>query len=264
MNDAPRKWDDLKARVLTAIAMVVVGGLALWAGGLWFLALLVLAVTLMLWELGRMLNAPQRVLVLVLADIGGLALLALAMGFGVPWYVLLALAPVLGAIMLHEHRLVYLCYGVIIMGGAAAMQMLRQDLGLGWILWLVVVVVVTDIAGYFVGRIVGGPKFWPRVSPRKTWSGTAGGWVAAALVGAAFSGALGAGPVLVALSIGLSFASQLGDIAESAIKRLSGVKDSSNLLPGHGGLLDRFDGMLGAAFAVLIAVSLRPDIFGLT
>ncbi len=264
MNDAPRKWDDLKARVLTAIAMVVVGGLALWAGGLWFLALLVLAVTLMLWELGRMLNAPQRVLVLVLADIGGLALLALAMGFGVPWYVLLALAPVLGAIMLHERRLVYLCYGVIIMGGAAAMQMLRQDLGLGWILWLVAVVVVTDIAGYFVGRIVGGPKFWPRVSPKKTWSGTAGGWVAAALVGAAFSGALGAGPVLVALSVGLSFASQLGDIAESAIKRLSGVKDSSNLLPGHGGLLDRFDGMLGAAFAVLIAVSLRPDIFGLT
>ena len=68
----------------------------------------------------------------------------------------------------------------------------------------------------------------------------------------------------MALSVGLSFASQLGDIAESAIKRLSGVKDSSNLLPGHGGLLDRFDGMLGAAFAALVAVSLRPDIFGLT
>ncbi len=263
MSDAPRRWDDLKARVLTAVAMASVGGAALWAGGLWFLALLVLAATLMLWELGRMLNAPQRVLVLVLADIGGLALLAVATGLGVPWYALLALAPVLGAIMLHEGRLVYLCYGTVIMGGVAAMQMLRQDLGLGWILWLVSVVVVTDIAGYFVGRLVGGPRFWPRISPKKTWSGTVGGWIGAALVGAAFSGVLGTGPLLVGLSVALSLASQMGDIAESAIKRRSGVKDSSNLLPGHGGLLDRFDGMLGAAFAVLIAVALRPDIFGL-
>ena len=87
----------------------------------------------------------------------------------------------------------------------------------------------TDVAGYFAGRIIGGPKFWPAVSPKKTWSGTAAGWIAAAIVGLFFAPHL-PGPTVL-LSVVLSFASQMGDAAESALKRRTGVKDSSNLIP---------------------------------
>jgi phosphatidate cytidylyltransferase len=129
---------------------------------------------------------------------------------------------------------------------------LRDDFGIIWMAWLLIVVIVTDVAGYFAGRILGGPKFWPAVSPKKTWSGTIAGWFGAALVGAVFAGLYGGGITVVGVSVAVAFASQLGDIAESAIKRHVGVKDSSNLIPGHGGLLDRFDGMLGAALLLII------------
>jgi phosphatidate cytidylyltransferase len=117
------------------------------------------------------------------------------------------------------------------------------------------VVAVTDIGGYFAGRIIGGPKFWPRVSPKKTWSGTVAGWVGAGVVGWAFMAATGMGVALIGISIALSMASQMGDIAESAVKRNAGVKDSSALLPGHGGVWDRFDGMLGASLLLLVIES---------
>jgi phosphatidate cytidylyltransferase len=90
----------------------------------------------------------------------------------------------------------------------------------------------------------------------KTWSGTVAGWVAAALVGAVFLRFSTAGVDLLWISALLAFASQMGDIAESAIKRRSGVKDSSNLIPGHGGLMDRFDGLLGAAILMLLVAQL--------
>ena len=118
--------------------------------------------------------------------------------------------------------------------------------------WLLVVVVVVDVAGYFAGKVFGGPKFWPKVSPKKTWSGTAAGWVGAAVVGLCYMIFAGGGVVAITVSIAAAMAAQMGDIAESAIKRKVGVKDSSNLIPGHGGLLDRFDGMLGAALLLLI------------
>ena len=119
------------------------------------------------------------------------------------------------------------------------------------VFWLIAVVVTTDIAGYFAGRIIGGPKFWPRVSPKKTWSGTVAGWIAAAAVGALFAGALGNG--IIWLSVLVSFAGQMGDAAESALKRSKGVKDASALIPGHGGVFDRFDAMMGAALFITLA-----------
>ena len=140
---------------------------------------------------------------------------------------------------------------MILLAGFGLIQV-RDEMGVGWMLWLVLVVVVTDVVGYFAGRAIGGPKFWPKVSPKKTWSGTAAGWVGAALVGLLFSINTGAGLQLIGISIAISMASQMGDIAESGMKRRLGVKDSSNLIPGHGGLMDRFDGMLGGALFLLV------------
>jgi phosphatidate cytidylyltransferase len=123
------------------------------------------------------------------------------------------------------------------------------------LIWLLALVIVSDVLGYFAGRILGGPKFWPRVSPKKTWSGTIAGWVGAAGVGLAFWAAGQGSAALVWVSPLVAFAGQMGDIAESAIKRRAGVKDSSSLIPGHGGLMDRFDAL---AFAAILAVLLLP------
>jgi phosphatidate cytidylyltransferase len=137
-----------------------------------------------------------------------------------------------------------------IMIGALLLIHLRTEIGMTATLWIIGLVVITDIAGYFVGRIVGGAKFWPAFSPKKTWSGIVGGWVSAVL----FTYVMVQGGYLSLhvetagfIALCLSFASQLGDITESALKRASGVKDSSNLIPGHGGVMDRFDGVIGAS-----------------
>jgi phosphatidate cytidylyltransferase len=94
------------------------------------------------------------------------------------------------------------------------------------------------------------------VSPKKTWSGTIAGWIGAGCVGVAYMTQTEAGAGIIAISVALAFASQMGDLAESAIKRHVGVKDSSRLLPGHGGVFDRFDGMIGAAALLLLVESL--------
>jgi phosphatidate cytidylyltransferase len=153
---------------------------------------------------------------------------------------------------LSANRTLYMSFTALILLAGFGLIQLRDDMGFGWLMWLVLVVVVTDVVGYFAGRAIGGPKFWPKVSPKKTWSGTASGWVGAAVVGLIFSFNTGFGLQLVGISVALSMASQMGDMAESGMKRKMGVKDSSALIPGHGGLLDRFDGMLGAAVFLLI------------
>jgi phosphatidate cytidylyltransferase len=106
--------------------------------------------------------------------------------------------------------------------------------------------------GYFAGRILGGPKFWPAISPKKTWSGTIAGWIGAAILGLGFVLA-GQGTLwLVVLSPLVAFAGQMGDIVESWLKRRVGAKDSSALIPGHGGVLDRFDALTGAMVLVML------------
>lgn len=150
-----------------------------------------------------------------------------------------------------------LFYGAaILLAGAALIWLRCQPQGLVLTLWWLAVVIASDIMGYFAGRLLGGPKFWPRISPKKTWSGTIAGWIGALIVGWAFSGTLGS--VVILFSPIVAFAGQMGDIAESAIKRRAGVKDSSNLIPGHGGVLDRFDAVIFAALIVAGAGVLCP------
>jgi phosphatidate cytidylyltransferase len=165
----------------------------------------------------------------------------------------LLVAPALvGVSMLRRHAAIFAVFAVVILLAGFGLSVLRDQNGALWLIWLVLVVIGTDVLGYFAGRFLGGPKFWPRVSPKKTWSGTVAGWLAAAFIGAIFAAFTEAGPRLVLISVALSMASQAGDIAESALKRRMAVKDSSALLPGHGGLFDRFDGLLGAALLMLL------------
>lgn len=247
------KWDDLLPRVLSAITMLAVGGIAIWLGGLVFTLLLAAVCGLMVWELVRMLQPDTPAIAVQLGALGaGAILLAVYLP---PVYALpLLIAPgIVGLSFLKAHKRIYLAYAPALLLACLGAVVLRLDHGVIWMLWLVCVVVVTDVAGYFAGRIIGGPKFWPKVSPKKTWSGTVAGWVGAAIVALLFMRFTGAGFGLLWISMVMSFASQMGDAAESAIKRKTGVKDSSNLIPGHGGLLDRFDGMLGALLLFIIA-----------
>ncbi len=126
--------------------------------------------------------------------------------------------------------------------------------GLETVLWLCAVVAVTDTGAYFSGMLVGGPKLAPRVSPAKTWSGAVGGLLLGTIVGMMFVPLLpDAGLIALAmLSLAVSLIGQLGDLAESALKRLKGVKDSSSLIPGHGGALDRFDSLIAASLCLSV------------
>ena len=130
----------------------------------------------------------------------------------------------------------------------------RLSYGMIALIWLISVVVTVDVAGYFAGRMLGGPKFWPKVSPKKTWSGTLAGWVGAAGVGTLFVANTHAHWSLIWVSVLVALAAQMGDIAESALKRRMGVKDSAATIPGHGGLMDRFDGLLAASLMMLVLV----------
>jgi len=248
---AGRSWDDLSRRALSGAVMIVAGLAALWAGGIWLDALAVAVAGLMVWELARM-TAPDRPREALLT--GAAAALSLA-----------------GVLYVHNpYALIYLFVPAVILvvrprrdallaAGAAAAMMLacygivafRGGLGMAWILWLIGVVVASDTLGYFGGRAIGGAKFWPAVSPKKTWSGTVAGWIGAAIVGAGFWLAGLAPAWIVLLSPLAAFAGQMGDIAESWIKRRAGVKDSSDLIPGHGGVMDRFDALTGTVLFLL-------------
>jgi phosphatidate cytidylyltransferase len=154
------------------------------------------------------------------------------------------------------------CYAA---AALVASILVRLDASAGFVALIMVLLIVwvTDIGGYFAGRGIGGPKLWPRVSPKKTWAGAIGGFVASLAIAAGFAG-LGFGRMgpLLLLGAVLSVASQLGDLFESAVKRRFGVKDSSQIIPGHGGLLDRLDGFVAAIVLAALIGILRGGVDG--
>lgn len=145
-------------------------------------------------------------------------------------------------------------------GSMIALAALRNggEAGLFAILFLFAVVWSTDIMAYFVGRALGGPKLAPSISPGKTWSGAVGGTVFAIAAAFALCWLYGGSPTIAIglLAVFLSICSQAGDLFESALKRRCGAKDSSHLIPGHGGVMDRVDGLVAAAFAMYVVVVL--------
>lgn len=251
---ASSQWSDLAPRVISGLAMLVIGALALYFGGWPFRLLIWLACGLMIWELARMFGATSP------AALGALGVISIGLAEMLPALFLstAVILPLFGAAILvavgqvKEDRVRFGLYFIWILLGCYVLLMLRLLDGVGWTFWLILVVIVSDVSGYFAGRMLGGPKFWPAISPKKTWSGTVAGWLGAAVVGALFAGVSGAGWMLIPISMLTAFAGQMGDIAESAVKRRKGVKDSSDLIPGHGGVMDRFDAMLGASIFVAV------------
>ncbi|WP_376872761.1 phosphatidate cytidylyltransferase [Albirhodobacter sp. R86504] len=248
-----RDWSDLRARSLSAVAMIVIGFGAIFLGGFAIKALAIAVSGLMVWELARLCGATD----LRARALGGVAALAsTAMVFVMipPSLLAMFLPAMFGmALTAKGSRGIFGFYSVLVMLTGFGLVSLRIGVGIEAVVWLVGVVILCDIGGYFAGRMLGGPKFWPAISPKKTWSGTAAGWICAAIWGFAFGG-IG----LAIVSIVIAFAGQLGDILESYLKRRAGIKDSSNLIPGHGGVLDRFDALVAAIVALMVLSMIFP------
>lgn len=252
------KSSALGLRLVSALVMAPPAVAAMWAGPPWRSALVVAAAGLMGWEWARLWGRGSLGRIGVLVILAGVAaVLTAAMGAslgGIGIALLGAVAALAVALAERAGEPLWVAAGMLWLTlPCIAFLWIGEDpvAGRSALLWLLAVVWATDIGAYAAGRSIGGPRLAPRLSPNKTWAGFAGGLASAALVGAVAAPLTGAAtPVLVPASMGLSIMAQLGDLAESLAKRHFGVKDSSGLVPGHGGLLDRLDSLLTAAAAL--------------
>lgn len=264
----PRRFGDLAVRSVIAILFAATGFGAIWAGGGWGLGFVMIAGGVMAWEWRRIAARPgDRVLAGFQAlAVAGAAFVAFHGRILEAAVFLVAVAALGAAVDIARGRSPWWSLaGALYLGAALTFFVLLLGSpahGLQVIIWLILVVVATDIGAYFSGRLFGGPKLWPRVSPNKTWAGALGGMalaaLAAALVGLGAGRGFGVAAMVAAMLI--SAVSQAGDLAESAFKRKFDKKDSGRLLPGHGGLLDRLDGMIAATLAVGVLSLIRPDL----
>lgn len=249
------RWADLGPRIGSSVVLIALAVFTIYMGGLWFVVFVAAVVGVVTWELASMTQISPAIPLGLLAALCSAVLSLVPDGYGLP----LIMVPMLAGMgRARQQPLAFALFSVMVLLAGYGLVDLRENISWKWLVWMIAIVAATDIAGYFAGRLIGGPRFWPKVSPKKTWSGTVAGWVAAALVGVVAWRTSMAEAQVIGISVALSMASQLGDIAESALKRQVGVKDSSNLLPGHGGFFDRFDGLLGAAVFFLIVEQVVP------
>jgi phosphatidate cytidylyltransferase len=257
---------NLLLRVAAALVLAPLTMAIAYAGGWPWAVLVTLAVIGLYVEWLMIVGAAQQTRV-VASGVVALAISGFCLAGGQIDASLLVLALGLaGVALLSPQRRAWTATGFIYAAAAEiASVLVRLDHAFGFaaLMLILLVVWVTDIGGYFAGRGIGGPKLWPRVSPNKTWAGAIGGFAASVAVTAGFA-AVGLGKTgpLLALGAVLSMASQLGDLFESAVKRRFGVKDSSQLIPGHGGLLDRLDGFVAAVVMAAIFGVLRGGVDG--
>ncbi|GAJ30626.1 phosphatidate cytidylyltransferase [Acidomonas methanolica] len=252
------KWSDLRLRLMSAALIVPVALFCIWRGGLLYDAMILLVVLGMTHEA---LNLTRGALSRWRAGLfHAWPLAALAAAFKGAWGPAIWIAGV--GFVFGPAR--WAALAVVIAGGLSLVWLRHlPEVGLASVLFVIVVVMVSDTGAYATGRIFGGPKLAPRISPGKTRSGAIGGLVCAALAGGAMARLAAPWDWVGGLVWGavLGIAAQAGDLAESAAKRQAGVKDSGSLIPGHGGLLDRFDALLVAgplAALVSLAVAGRP------
>jgi phosphatidate cytidylyltransferase len=216
-------------RIASAIVLAPLAVGAAYAGGQWFIGFWLLAAAIVLWE----------------------------------WLAIVSRAPDLGPSSRAGWIILGICYAGALF---VAPIVLRADAEFGFpaIIFLFAVVWVTDVFAYFAGRLIGGPKLWPAVSPKKTWSGAIAGLAGAIAAGVLVGVVAGVShPLAIGfLSVVLSAAAQGGDLFESAFKRRFGTKDAGHLIPGHGGLMDRLDGFLTAALLAALLGGLRGGLDG--
>lgn len=234
-GDTPSGQSELLLRVISAVVMVIIAGAALWLGGWFWIGLVALLAIGILWEWNRLTSAM------------GLTILGEAL---------------------------WMFIGVVYVGVAALGMAQIGETYAGWFVAIgfIAPIIAVDVGAYFAGRAIGGPKIAPSISPSKTWAGLAGGALAATLVALAVQyfvpegelfgppspdgmGAMGV-LAIVAAGIVIAVLAQAGDFFESWMKRKAGVKDSSNLIPGHGGLFDRLDGFLAVFFVISLTRNL--------
>ncbi len=258
-NAADRGSHNLLLRVVAALVLAPLTIAIAYVGGWAWLWLVTAAAVVLYYEWQAIVGVWRNRFIMA----SGIA----ALGIAGPWLVLgdmPAVAGILGCgcvlvalFAMRQPNGIWIVTGFLYAAAAfVGAVLVRADPAYGFVALIFVLLVVwaADVGGYFAGRGIGGPKLWPRVSPKKTWAGAIGGLVVSLLVAVGFAIA-GQGNMvtLLVLAAGLSVVSQLGDLFESAIKRRFGVKDSSQIIPGHGGLLDRLDGFVAAiAVAALI------------
>lgn len=260
--------NDLAIRGASAVAL---GGpflLSVYAGAPYFDLWIIAAIVLLSWEWYRLTASDAgtfgpRGMIFVLC-----AFLAVLAGSLVsPTIALLVVAAAGLGILVPSKANAWLAGGVVyLVLPCVALLWLRHDApdGRAVVFWLIAVVWASDIGAYFAGRLIGGPKLAPAISPNKTWAGFFGGAAAAMIVGAVATLLTGADSLvaMAAVSVLLGVCAQLGDLVESGLKRRFGAKDTSALIPGHGGVLDRVDGLMSAApLLALIAVSREGSMF---
>ncbi len=253
---------DLGPRVVSAVVLTVIALTAIWFGSEPLAALLAIVGGIVAWEWGRIVRGAEvdaATVAHVATVIVGIVLTGL--GWAGPALLGVTIGTILTGLLSFGRHSVLSAVGVLFacLPGIALLW-LRSDTSYGAaaVYFVVATVAVTDTAAYFSGRLIGGAKLWPSISPNKTWAGLLGGVTAAAMTGFV-TGHLIQGATawhLTAMGAVLAVVAQAGDLAESALKRHFGAKDASQLIPGHGGFMDRVDGLATAAVAAAVWAAL--------
>ncbi len=248
---------DLAIRTVSGVVLVAIAGTALWLGGIAFWLLLMAGALAMQHEWAGLVGRMERRRLSMLALMAPLSMLSpFADGPG-----FLSLGFIIGGAFFIAtiDRGFRLAWGVLYCAVPvmALLYLRQQENGLLLAFWTMATVWATDIGAYFAGRGIGGPKIAPSISPSKTWAGLAGGMTAALLFAMLLREHLDLPYILVLASAPLAIVAQMGDFLESWMKRQAGVKDSGTLIPGHGGILDRVDGLVPVApiVATLVAAN---------
>ena len=260
-NAAAKARSDLPVRTAAALVMVVIAVAAIYLGGWPFRILVAVAAGLMLIEFCDM-HKLRRIWPIV-----ALPILAVNLWF-LPW-IMSSLADLTGGLfpaaptgLLHTAaialllgllaRSARLVQGYLYIAIPSLALLMLNDISWQAVFWAMVVTWATDIFAYFAGRSIGGPKLAPKISPNKTWAGLVGGMAGAGVLGGLVAWLLGLPALFLFSGAPMGLLAQIGDLYESSMKRKAGVKDSGTILPGHGGVLDRLDGLLPVAVATLL------------
>ena len=259
----PLTANNLLLRVISAAVLAPLALVAAYIGGLPFALFWGIAAVVVLWEWMTLVVGPNyRLLVISCAAAIAVADFLAWLGRPVTALFVVGLGALAGAIFAPGERRLWVIAGAGYAGGMVlAPVFLRADVGFGFavILLLFAIVWTTDVLGYFAGRAFGGPKLWPSVSPKKTWSGAICGTVGAVAIALFVAAQFGSFDriAIIAVALLLSVVAQAGDLFESWVKRRFDAKDSSHIIPGHGGVMDRLDGFWAAAVAGCVVGVLR-------